>query len=64
MNIPEILQSDEAIDLLDALENRDSECSHCRADGILLAVLRSNTLFDEVAMAYERAAQRVGFWYA
>lgn len=54
----------EAIAELDAMNAAtDAEIAHGRADSVLLAVLDANGL-HEVAVAWERARNRVGFWYA
>lgn len=52
------------VDSLDALpEDGDQEISHGDADNILLQCLREAGL-GEVADAWQRARDRVGFWYA
>lgn len=48
---------------LDALPGDDEEVEHGLADAILLRCLRSLGA-DDVATAFERARDRVGFWYA
>lgn len=52
-----------AIAALDALDSNDQEVSHSAADTILLEVLRDARL-GAVADAWERARERITFWYA
>ena len=56
------MTEEEAIKLLDALTGADQECAHIEADNILLAVLETAG-YKDVADAYERAQERVRFWY-
>ena len=53
----------EAVEQLDALDGADPESSHFKADEVLCQTLRELGA-GEVADAFERAADRVGFWYA
>lgn len=53
----------EAIDKLNALTGDDQESDHIDADRILVQML-NETEFKEVADAWNRADERVGFWYA
>jgi hypothetical protein len=50
---------DEAIRKLDGLADGDPESAHGWADGVLLEMVP-----EEVRAAYQRASQRIGFWYA
>jgi hypothetical protein len=53
-------------DVLQALETMqagDNEAVHYAADDLLLNFLRSEG-YNDIAEAYERARDRVGFWYA
>lgn len=52
----------DAADELDALDASDPEYAHGRADEILLSVVR--VFAPQVADAYERADERIHFWYA
>jgi hypothetical protein len=56
------MSKDEAIANLDALL-KDVEKSHVEADAILLQFLRDNGC-EDVANAWARAEDRLGFWYA
>ena len=49
----------EAIDILDGLTDGDQEQAHGVADDVLCAMVS-----EDVAAAFKRARQRVGFWYA
>lgn len=54
----------EAVAELDAMPaDTDEENAHGEADRILCEVLRESGL-NEVADAFERARDRVGFWYS
>jgi hypothetical protein len=53
----------EAIEALDRLGDEDQHNDHITADDILLAVLRTAGM-DDVAAAYERAKDRVSFYYS
>ena len=53
---------DEAVRKLDALEG-DQEAAHGDADDILLRYLKHHDA-KEIADAWERACERVGFWFA
>jgi hypothetical protein len=53
---------EEAVAKLDALDG-DPECDHGTAEEILCEYLKSHRA-EAVADAFERAADRVGFWYA
>ncbi len=53
----------DAIRKLDALPGDEQEIEHGKAENILLTFLRQNMAGD-LAMAFERANKRVGFWYA
>lgn len=54
---------EEAVKALDALTAADRERAHGEADDIVSEVMRANGL-AAVADAYDRASERVGFWYA
>jgi hypothetical protein len=54
---------DEAIKKLDALDAEDQESAHVEAEEIVLRLLRHHG-FADVADAFERAKDRVRFWYA
>jgi hypothetical protein len=49
----------EAVAALDALTTEDPEAAHIKAEDTLLALVP-----EAVRVAFERAASRVGFWYA
>lgn len=53
----------DAINLLNELDDSDPELAHCKADDILVEFLIDNG-FQNVAEAFVRAQDRVGFWYA
>lgn len=58
------MKREDAIAELNAMnEGGDNEIAHGRADDILISVLKAEGLSD-LAAAWERAANRVGFWYA
>ena len=58
------ISASEAVQYLDALTaDGDTESDHCDADDILVELLKSIG-YAQVAEAYERARERVGFWYA
>lgn len=57
------MNKDEAIQVLESLTDDDRENAHIVADGCLTKWLRANGHSD-LAEAWERAAVRVGFWYA
>ena len=58
------MTQDEAIKKLDAMNARgNQEQLHGEADEILLRYLKHHDA-QEVAEAYARARERVGFWYA
>ena len=50
---------EEAVAKLDALEKYDAESAHIAADDVLLLMVP-----PEVREAWERAQERIGFWYA
>ncbi|MGA8026442.1 MAG: hypothetical protein WB992_04800 [Bryobacteraceae bacterium] len=55
----------EALSQLDALTGEDQEGGHIDADEILLSFLKDHDqTCKDVAAAYERARDRVVFWYA
>jgi hypothetical protein len=59
-----IMTSERAIELLDAMKKSDDfESAHREADGILRDLLRSQG-FSDVADAFIKAHDRVGFYYA
>ena len=49
----------EIVAALDALDDHDEEAAHGAADGLLLEAVP-----PEVREAWERARNRIGFWYA
>lgn len=49
----------EIVAALDALDGHDEEAAHGMADHLLLQAVP-----PEVAEAWERARERIGFWYA
>ena len=54
----------EAIDKLAAMtEHDDAEIAHSEAEDILCGLLKELG-FGDAAEAFERASERVGFWYA
>ena len=53
----------ECIAILDGLDGDDQEADHSAADDALLEYLRGSGAAD-VAAAFERVRDRVGFWYA
>lgn len=53
----------DAVMMLDRLDDSDPESAHGEAEDILMAFLKANE-FPEVAEAFEKARDRVGFWYA
>ena len=55
--------NEEIIETLNQLDSRDKEDSHSDADYLLCEALHNNGL-GEIAEAWERARERVGFWYA
>ena len=57
------LSPEHIISELDALGKGDPEAAHGHAEGLLMAYLRSWGHGD-IADAYERARDRVGFYYA
>ena len=57
------MTKEEAIAVLDRLGSGDIEDDHLKADGALLDYLRANGA-EDVAAAYERARDRLRFWYA
>jgi hypothetical protein len=58
-----VTPAQEAVAQLDALSWNDPETAHGRADEILCEFIRAIG-HAEVAVAFEAAADRVGFWYA
>ena len=55
----------EAISALDLLPPGDAEIQHCEADRILLEQLKKLGHWPrELAEAYERAEQRIGFMHS
>lgn len=62
----ENMTKDQAVSTLNAIgfpASSDEEADHQNADDILVKFLRANGHKD-VADAWERARDRVGFWYA
>lgn len=59
-----VLTKDMAVQLLDALTDGDPESAHIDAEEILMKFLRATDEGEAVANAFERAQERVGFWYA
>ena len=53
------MTEEEAVAALDALTDGDPEGAHGEADNILAEFVP-----EAVNAAYQRAVQRVGFWYA
>lgn len=56
-------EKEQAIELLDSLTPGDPEVAHSTADDILLMFLKESG-HGGVAKAWERANERIGFWYA
>jgi len=48
---------------LDHIEPGDNEQAHATADDLLVAAI-SQAGYPGIARAFERARERVGFWYA
>ena len=57
------MTKDEAVTMLKCLDEGDNERAHAEADEILLEFLRTNG-YEEIADAFEDAADRITFWYA
>lgn len=57
------MTKEEYVEQLNKLTYYDQEVSHAEADDLLVAALR-DAGWGEVADAYEKAQDRVGFWYA
>ena len=57
------MKESDVIQELNTMRGDDPKIDHCRADDLLCEFLRAKG-FGDVAEAYERAANRVGFWYA
>ena len=57
------MNEQDAVDMLNALDNGDPESAHVTADDILCQFLRELGYID-AANAYDEACYRVGFWYA
>lgn len=53
------MTTEEIVAALDALDGLDEERDHGAADSLLLQAVPA-----EVAEAWERARERIGFWYA
>ncbi len=53
------MTSAEIVAALDSLQPGDKEAAHGVADDLLLSAVP-----EDVRSAYERARQRIGFWYA
>jgi predicted GNAT family N-acyltransferase len=57
------MTSEEAVNKLEQLDDRDPEQAHLDADAILVEFLASQG-FGTVADAYCKAQEYIGFWYA
>lgn len=58
-----VMTKEQAVFALDGLEPGDNEAQHGNAERILLDFLRNNG-HTAVADAFERARDRIEFWYA
>ena len=58
-----MIDTTDAVAALDALDDIETEGAHVSADAVLLHIVRFAG-YGEVADAYERARDRVCFWYS
>ena len=61
--IPFYMTAERAVEQLNALPVDDEEMSHVKAEEILCELLRSQGM-AEVAIAFDAAVRRCGFWYS
>jgi hypothetical protein len=57
------MNEQDAIDMLNALDDSDPESAHVTADEILCQLIR-DIGYGDAAKAYEETRKRIGFWYA
>ena len=57
------MTSQEAVEALNNLSCGDPESAHGQAEDIIMEFLASNGM-GEVSDAFEKARDRIGFWYA